>query len=114
MQKFNYMAAEVVYKKAQMIDSDANKAWNLALCLIKEARYTEAHSVLNEVLQGKIPGSKDCKAQNRAQELMLEVCAMDDVEVCEAWSWRWFYWWAWEGVEWMGSIENKEAPNQAN
>ncbi|KAJ9697154.1 hypothetical protein PVL29_009081 [Vitis rotundifolia] len=73
MQKSNYMAAEMVYKKAQMIDSDANKACNLALCLIKEARYTEAHSVLNEVLQGKIPGSKDCKAQNRAQEPMLEV-----------------------------------------
>ena len=73
MQKSNYMAAEVVYKKAQMIDSDAHKACNLALCLIKQARYTKAHSVLNEVLQCKIPDSKDCKAQNRAQELMLEV-----------------------------------------
>lgn len=67
------MAAEVVYKKAQMIDPDANKACNLALCLINQGRYTEAHSVLKEVLQGKLPNSEDCKAQNRAQELMLEV-----------------------------------------
>ncbi|CBI37276.3 unnamed protein product, partial [Vitis vinifera] len=73
MQKSNYMAAEVVYKKAQMIDPDANKACNLALCLINQGRYTEAHSVLKEVLQGKLPNSEDCKAQNRAQELMLEV-----------------------------------------
>ena len=73
MQKSNYMAAEVVYKKAQMIDPDANKACNLALCLIKQARNSEARSILNEVLQGNIPGSEDCKAQNRAQELMVEV-----------------------------------------
>lgn len=73
MQKSNYMSAEVVYKKAQMIDPDANKACNLALCLIKQARKTEASSVLGQVLRGEIPGSQDLKAQNRAQELMLEV-----------------------------------------
>ena len=67
------MAAEVVYKKAQMIDPDANKACNLARCLIKQARNVEAHLVLNEVLQGKLPGSEDCQTQNRAQELMLEL-----------------------------------------
>ena len=73
MQKSKYMAAEVVYKKAQMIDPDPNKACNLALCLIKQARNIEAHSILSEVLEGKIPGSEDCKAQIRAQELMLYV-----------------------------------------
>lgn len=31
------MAAEVVYRKAQMIDPDANKACNLGMCLIKQA-----------------------------------------------------------------------------
>lgn len=73
MQKSNFMAAEVVYKKAQMIDPDANKACNLALCLIKQARNTEAHLVLHEILEGKLPGSEDGKAQIRAQELILEV-----------------------------------------
>ncbi|KAJ9697153.1 hypothetical protein PVL29_009080 [Vitis rotundifolia] len=73
MQKSKFMAAEVVYKKAQMIDPDANKACNLAHCLIKQARNVEAHLVLNEVLQGKLPGSEDCQTQNRAQELMLEL-----------------------------------------
>lgn len=73
MQKSNYMAAEVVYKKAQMVDPDANKACNLALCLIKQDRNVEAHSILGEVMVGKFPGSEDFKAQTRAQELMLQV-----------------------------------------
>lgn len=62
-----------MFKKAQMIDPDANKACNLAFCLIKQARNREAQLVLDEVLQGKVPGSEDSKAQNRAQELMMEV-----------------------------------------
>ncbi|KAL0390845.1 UNVERIFIED_CONTAM: protein SULFUR DEFICIENCY-INDUCED 1 [Sesamum calycinum] len=43
MQKMNFIAAEVVYRKAQMIDPDANKALNLCQCLIKQARYEEAN-----------------------------------------------------------------------
>ncbi|KAA8550645.1 hypothetical protein F0562_002329 [Nyssa sinensis] len=73
MQKTNYMAAEVVYRKAQMIDPDANKACNLGLCLIKQARYDEARSVLEDVLLGKLPGSDDIKSRNRAEELLLEL-----------------------------------------
>ncbi|XP_042488232.1 protein SULFUR DEFICIENCY-INDUCED 1-like, partial [Macadamia integrifolia] len=51
MQQKNYVAAEVVYRKAQLIEPDANKACNLGLCLIKQARYDEARSVLEDVLQ---------------------------------------------------------------
>nr|XP_043637269.1 protein SULFUR DEFICIENCY-INDUCED 1-like [Erigeron canadensis] len=72
MQKSNFMAAEVVYKKAQMIDPDANKACNLGLCLIKQARYDEACSVLQQVVNGEIPGSEDIRARNRAYELLME------------------------------------------
>ncbi|XP_038704966.1 protein SULFUR DEFICIENCY-INDUCED 1-like [Tripterygium wilfordii] len=72
MKKSNYMAAEVVYKKAQMVDPDANKACNLGLCLIKQARYEEARLILQRVLQGKLPGSDDCKATKRAEELLME------------------------------------------
>ncbi|GJZ10967.1 sulfur deficiency-induced 1-like protein [Tanacetum coccineum] len=72
MQKSNFMAAEVVYKKAQMIDPDANKACNLGLCLIKQARYNEACSVLEHVVNGVIPGSEDIRARNRARELLME------------------------------------------
>ncbi|KAK1412651.1 hypothetical protein QVD17_34072 [Tagetes erecta] len=72
MQKTNFMAAEVVYKKAQMIDPDANKANNLGLCLIKQARYDEARSVLQHVVTGEIPGSDDIRARNKAQELLME------------------------------------------
>ncbi|KAL2557048.1 Protein SULFUR DEFICIENCY-INDUCED 1 [Forsythia ovata] len=73
MQKGNYMAAEVVYRKAQMIDPDSNKACNLCYCLIKQGRYDEAHSVLWDVLQYKLPGSDDLKSRNRAEELLLEL-----------------------------------------
>uniref|UniRef100_A0A5B7B9M9 Uncharacterized protein n=2 Tax=Davidia involucrata TaxID=16924 RepID=A0A5B7B9M9_DAVIN len=73
MQKTNFMAAEVVYRKAQMIDPDANKACNLGLCLIKQARYDEARSVLEDVLHGKLSGSDDIRSRNRAEELLLEL-----------------------------------------
>ncbi|KAE8676266.1 Protein SULFUR DEFICIENCY-INDUCED 1 [Hibiscus syriacus] len=73
MQKPNYLTAEVVYKKAQMIDPDANKACNLGLCLVKQGRFDDAESVLGDVLQGKIPGSEDIKARNRARELLMEL-----------------------------------------
>lgn len=73
MQKSNFMMAEVVYQKAQMIDPDANKACNLALCLIKQGRYDEAYTVIQDVLQGRLPGSDDCKSRNRAGELIIEL-----------------------------------------
>lgn len=73
MQKSNFMAAEVVYRKAQMIDADANKALNLCQCLTKQGRYDEAGTVLDEVLLQKLPGSDDVKSRNRAGELALEL-----------------------------------------
>ncbi|XP_065873349.1 protein SULFUR DEFICIENCY-INDUCED 1 [Euphorbia lathyris] len=73
MQKPNYVAAEVVYKKAQMVDPDANKACNLGFCLIKQGRYDEAQYVLREVLEGRLPGSGDSKSIKRAQQLLMEM-----------------------------------------
>lgn len=73
MQKAHYTASEVVYKKAQMIDPDANKACNLAHCLMKQARYDEAHSILNNVLLGKLPASEQIKPKTRAYELLSEL-----------------------------------------
>ncbi|XP_061350918.1 protein SULFUR DEFICIENCY-INDUCED 1-like isoform X1 [Gastrolobium bilobum] len=75
MQKTNYMMAEVVFKKAQMIDADANKACNLVLCLMRQSRYEEALLVLEEVLQGKLPGSDEIKSKKRAEELLEELNA---------------------------------------
>ncbi|KAK9726490.1 hypothetical protein RND81_05G219000 [Saponaria officinalis] len=73
MQKKNYMSAEVVYKKAQMIDPDANKACNLGLCLIKQSRFEHARLVLEEVLLAELPGSDDIRTRNRAEELLLDL-----------------------------------------
>ncbi|KAA8548454.1 hypothetical protein F0562_000138 [Nyssa sinensis] len=73
MQQANYAAAEVVYHKAQQIDPDANKACNLCLCLIKQAQYSEARSVLDDIFQGKLPGSDDLKSRCRAEELLKEL-----------------------------------------
>ncbi|KAK9756792.1 hypothetical protein RND81_01G121600 [Saponaria officinalis] len=73
MQKMNYIAAEAVYRKAQMIDPDANKACNLGLCLIKQARYDEARTVLEDVSRADVPGSDDIRTRNRARELLLDL-----------------------------------------
>ncbi|CAN4120729.1 unnamed protein product [Withania somnifera] len=73
MQQSNYAAAEIVYRKAQQIDPDTNKACNLCTCLLKQARYIEARSVLEDVLQGKISGSDDPKSKSRADELLKEL-----------------------------------------
>ncbi|XP_043720454.1 protein SULFUR DEFICIENCY-INDUCED 1-like [Telopea speciosissima] len=81
MQQMNYVAAEVVYRKAQWIDSDANKACNLGLCLIKQARYDEARTVLEDVLQARIMGSDDSKSRNRAEELMNELESLESNEL---------------------------------
>ncbi|KAJ8534592.1 hypothetical protein K7X08_016320 [Anisodus acutangulus] len=72
-QKGNFMAAEVVYKKAQMIDADSNKACNLAHCLIKQARYDEASNILENVWRGNYAGSEDAKTRNRVEELLFEL-----------------------------------------
>ncbi|KAL1359574.1 hypothetical protein AAHE18_04G116800 [Arachis hypogaea] len=72
MQKENYMMAEVVFKKAQMIDADANKACNLVVCLMRQSRYEEAYYILEHVLHGKLPGSDETKSKKRAEELLLE------------------------------------------
>ncbi|XP_060211607.1 protein SULFUR DEFICIENCY-INDUCED 1-like [Lycium barbarum] len=73
MQQTNYAAAEVVYHKAQQIDPDAYKASNLCLCLIKLARFNEARTVLEDILQGVLPGSDDPKSKTRAMELLKEL-----------------------------------------
>ncbi|XP_030533917.1 protein SULFUR DEFICIENCY-INDUCED 2 isoform X1 [Rhodamnia argentea] len=73
MQRGNYMAAEVVYRKAQIIDPDANKACNLCHCLIKQTRTTEARSILSTILQGDMVGSNDPKSKAQAQELLIEL-----------------------------------------
>ncbi|PIA36186.1 hypothetical protein AQUCO_03400239v1 [Aquilegia coerulea] len=73
MQQTNYVAAEVVYRKAQIIDPDANKACNLGLCLMKQTRYDDARSVLEDILQGRLEGSDDSKSRSRAEELLQEL-----------------------------------------
>ncbi|GAB4830167.1 hypothetical protein Ancab_019809 [Ancistrocladus abbreviatus] len=49
---------EVIYRKAQMIDPDANKARNLGLCLINQARFAEAHSFVQNVPQSTTSGPR--------------------------------------------------------
>ena len=81
-QKSNFLAAEAVYQRAQMIDPDANKACNLAMCLIKQGRFNEARLALHSVLRGNLPGSEDCKSKKRAQDLLAEVEPNMPLEVC--------------------------------
>ncbi|KAK7292982.1 hypothetical protein RJT34_15842 [Clitoria ternatea] len=75
MQQANYVAAEAVLKKAQMIDGDARKASNLCLCLTRQSRYKEAYYFLEQVLQGELPGSEETKSQNTAEKLLAQLNA---------------------------------------
>ncbi|XP_037472812.1 protein SULFUR DEFICIENCY-INDUCED 2-like [Triticum dicoccoides] len=73
MQQNNYEAAELVYRKAQTIVPDANRACNLGLCLIKQSRHEEAVQVLEDVLLRRISGLDDDKAVARAEQLLREL-----------------------------------------
>lgn len=73
MQQDNYMAAEAVYRKAQEIEPDANKACNLGLCLLRQGRCYEAWSVLEQVRQKRMYGSDDAKVVVRLEELLDEI-----------------------------------------
>lgn len=73
MQQQRYIAAEVVYRKAQMIDPDANKACNLSLCLIEQGRLEEANRILRDVLERKYTTFSDSKIFRRAEELMARI-----------------------------------------
>lgn len=85
MQQTNYAAAEAVYRKAQEIDPDANKACNLSLCLIKQGRYREARFVLEDVLGGdKIPSSDEPKSRSRAEELLKELLEEESCQLVQA------------------------------
>lgn len=76
MQQSNYEAAELVYRKAQTIVPDANRACNLGLCLIKQGRNDEATRILQDVLLGRISGLDDNRAVARAEQLLSELGPM--------------------------------------
>ncbi|CAD6202213.1 unnamed protein product [Miscanthus lutarioriparius] len=77
MQQRNFMAAEVVYRKAHMIDPDANRACNLALCLIEETRFADAELVLADVLAGRYQArdQQDGKIVRKVEELLARIMA---------------------------------------
>ncbi|XP_010439760.1 PREDICTED: protein SULFUR DEFICIENCY-INDUCED 1 [Camelina sativa] len=73
MQQAKYLSAEAVYRKAKMVEPDANKSCNLAMCLIKQGRFDEGRSVLDEVLESRVLGADDCRTRQRADELLSEL-----------------------------------------
>ncbi|CAF1715849.1 hypothetical protein HID58_084385 [Brassica napus] len=73
MQQAKYLSAEAVYRKAQIVEPDANKSCNLAMCLIKQGRFEEGRAVLDDVLESRVSGSDDCKTRQRAVELLSEL-----------------------------------------
>jgi len=76
MQQNNYDAAEMVYRKAQIIEPDANKACNLGLCLIRIGRFDDARRILDDVVNRRFTGlapDESNKSVVRAEELMREM-----------------------------------------
>ncbi|CAN7138875.1 protein SULFUR DEFICIENCY-INDUCED 2 [Brassica rapa] len=86
MQLKDYTAAEAVYRKAQVVEPDANKACNLCTCLIKQGKFDEARTILfRDVLQEKREGfGDDSRLKARVQELLSELDVFASVSVeCE-------------------------------
>ncbi|KAL0703306.1 hypothetical protein Bca4012_069731 [Brassica carinata] len=75
MQLKDYTAAETVYRKAQAVEPDANKACNLCTCLIKQGKFDEARTILfRDVLHEKKEGfDDDSRLKVRVQELLSEL-----------------------------------------
>ncbi|RWW59752.1 hypothetical protein BHE74_00033291 [Ensete ventricosum] len=77
MQQANYMAAEAVYRKAQMIEPNANNGCNLGVCLINQGRYDEARSIVTTVVDrgfsSATAAAVDRKALQRAKKLLAEI-----------------------------------------
>ncbi|CAN8306235.1 unnamed protein product [Cochlearia groenlandica] len=81
MQLKDYTAAESVYRKAQVIEPDANKACNLCTCLIKQGKHEEARSILfRDVLRDK--NEEDSRLKARVQEILSELKPHEDKETC--------------------------------
>ena len=80
MQQCNFMAAEAVYRKAQMVEPDANKACNLALCLMEQGRLGDAEGVLADVVAGAFRDGRERehgggKVVRKAEELLERIRA---------------------------------------
>ncbi|CAN6883452.1 unnamed protein product [Brassica oleracea] len=72
MQLKDYTAAETVYRKAQAVEPDANKACNLCTCLIKQGKFDEARTILfRDVLHEGF--DDDSRLKVRVQELLSEL-----------------------------------------
>ena len=83
MQLKEYTAAEAVYRKAQVVELDANKACNLCTCLSKQGKVDEARSILfRDVLQENKEGfDDDSRLKVRVQELLSELDVVTSVSV---------------------------------
>ncbi|XP_009111082.1 protein SULFUR DEFICIENCY-INDUCED 2 [Brassica rapa] len=81
MQLRDYTSAETVYRKAQVIEPDANKACNLCSCLIKQGKLGEAKSILfRDVLEKKEGFDDDLRLKVRVQELLSELERREEEE----------------------------------
>lgn len=86
MQQNNYIAAEVVYRKALSIEPDNNKMCNLGICLMKQGRIGEAKTMLQCVKpasDGPWGLDSHLKSYERAQEMLKE---LESQSVCSSFS----------------------------
>ncbi|CAN8325438.1 unnamed protein product [Cochlearia groenlandica] len=78
LQLHNYGIAEQHYRRALCLEPDRNKLCNLAICLMRMGRITEAKSLINDVRDSSAEKS-DCgdetfkKSYDRAVEMLAEI-----------------------------------------
>jgi hypothetical protein len=68
MQQGNFVAAEVVYRKVQMVSPDSNKACNLALCLVERDLWKVEELLSRVVAETSSPGGGSGAAHDDGQQ----------------------------------------------
>lgn len=71
MQQHDYCSAEIVYRKAQALEPDDNKACNLSVCVMRQGKVEEALGLLQGVLNNNKGGKS--KSLDRVEALLKEI-----------------------------------------
>lgn len=71
MMQHDYCSAEIVYRKAQALEPDDNKACNLSVCVMRQGKVEEALGLLQGVLNNNKGGKS--KSLDRVEALLKEI-----------------------------------------
>jgi len=72
MQQHDYYSAEIIYRKAQALEPDDNKAYNLSVCLMRQGKEEAAMAFLQDVLNNHKNSTDSINYNSRGGSESLE------------------------------------------